>query len=252
MISSSNPLSNSERIIKASREYGVENTGVFAVRSACTKAGFMIALCFFAACLSYATVSPVSGYFGIVAAVIVSLIAYFIGIFVPSAAKVCGPVYAVCEGAYLGWISSLVELRFGKGLCIYALLGTISVSGIIFVGYMSGLFKVNSKVRNFAITLGLGLMFVYLANLLLPLFGMSHFTSIADTSFLGFAINVIAIAAGSIFLLIDFDNVFELDGNVDSRYEWVWGMGFLASLVWIYIELLKLAVKISALINGDD
>lgn len=248
-LSTSNPMTNSERIIKSSRENAVENAGVFSVRGACTKGGFMIALCFFSACLTYA--NQLGGVATIVA-LICSLIAYLAGIFIPSIAKICAPVYAICEGALLGGFSSYVDNRFGAGLSIYALLGTVSIGGIVFVGYISGIFKVNQKLINIAITLGLALMITYLANMLLPLFGGRAFTSIADTSLLGFGINLVALAVGAVYLLIDFDNVFELENNADSRYEWVWGMGFLASIVWVYIELLKLAVKIQVLLNGDD
>lgn len=251
--SSSNPLSSSERILKASREHALENTGVFAVKGACSKAGIMLGLCLLSVIVTYAQLASGSSLSAVVmiGALIGSMAAYFAGLIVPGIAMVCGPVYAVCEGVLLGSFSSYVDSRFGKGLSIYALIGTVSIAGIIFAGYTSGFFKVTEKLKSIVITMGFALFVTYLANFILGFWGQ-NFTSITDVSLLGFAINIVSLAIGCFYLLIDFDEVYNLDGNADKRYEWVWGMGFLASVVWVYIEILKLLVKISTLLNGDD
>jgi uncharacterized YccA/Bax inhibitor family protein len=48
-----------------------------------------------------------------------------------------------------------------------------------------------------------------------------------------------------VYLLLDFDQLYRLEGNADKRYEWVWSMGILATIVWLYVELLKLFAKLN-------
>ena len=110
MFSSSNPLSNADRIINASRSHVRETTGVVTVRSAATKAVALTAICLVGAILAYgnAGINPAL----LLGSIVISLIAYFVGMFVPSVAFVCAPVYALSEGVYLGVISAFDDFIF--------------------------------------------------------------------------------------------------------------------------------------------
>ncbi len=247
MLTTTNPLSSSRNILSSSRENAVADAGVFSLRGACFKSVFLTALCFAGAVAAYAAPLAYSAGYLPMIMLFVSLGAYFAGLFAPSAAKFCAPVYAACEGVLLGCVSAVIDARYGRGLSVYAMLGTISVAGIIFTGYATGLFRVTRTLVKFALIAGGALVVSYLAALLLPFLGLGNFLAPENVSPLGFGINALAVVIGAIYLLIDFQQVFDLEGRADRRYEWVWAMGFLASLVWLYIEILRLAARIAVL-----
>ena len=110
MFSSSNPLSNADRIINASRSHVRETTGVVTVRSAATKAVALTAICLVGAILAYgnAGINPAL----LLGSIVISLIAYFVGMFVPSV-------------AFVGAVTVCASLTFLTNI-VFVLLATLS------------------------------------------------------------------------------------------------------------------------------
>lgn len=260
---STNPLLNVDRIRNSSRRVSSSstNTGVMTLHGTAQKSVILLVLCAVTALLSYnifldkiltqsasiaslALVLPVAG--------IIAFIAYLIGVSKPGIAFICAPVYAITEGLFLGLFSVGFELKF-PGVVISALLGTISIFIVMFTGFSSGLFKVTQKFRTIVIASVIGFFVLYLLNLVVALFTGSGFDFMAinsSTPWLSIGISALAVIVGACLLLLDFDNIAQLHSRVSKDMEWVCGMGLLATLVWIYIELVKLFAKL-AVMNED-
>ena len=70
--------------------------------------------------------------------------------------------------------------------------------------------------------------------------------NVENQSVISYGISIFAVCLGALFLLLDFDNIAQLHGRASKDMEWVCGMGLLATLVWLYIELLKLFMKLQS------
>ncbi len=253
---STNPLLNVERLEARGRAIGAEQSGqaLMTLKGTAQKSILLIVLCFITADLIFghtmtqlqASVAPGMGY--TVGAAIMGLIFYFAGLFVNRLAFIFAPLYAIAEGVFLGAISALFEMKY-PGVVLNAVVGTIGVFLIMFVGFSMGIFKVTQKFRAIITTCVLGFFLLYLVNFVVSLFAGSGFDFMAVESSnpaLSIGISVFAIIVASCTLLLDFDNIAQLHGEVPKSMEWVCGMGLLASLVWLYVELLKLLAKLQS------
>ena len=89
---------------------------------------------------------------------------------------------------------------------------------------------------------------LYLLNLVVTLWSGSelNFMAVNSTSpMISIGVSVFVLIVAACMLLLDFDNIAQLHGQVSKDYEWVCGMGLLATVVWIYIEILKLLLKLN-------
>lgn len=250
---SSNPLLNVERIERSSANVSSE-VGTMTLEGTAKKSAFLIALCAITAAMSGAMVyyshNIALGTGMSVVVAIGALVAYLIAAFKPTTAFICAPIYALLEGALLGNISGIAELAY-PGVVAYALIGTVATAGVMFVGFSYGIFKVTQKFRSIIMCMVAAFAITYVIQAVMMLFGYSGFSvlSATNTSWLSFVISGVAIIVAACCLLLDFDNIAQLHGNASKHYEWVCGMGLLATLIWLYIELLKLAIKIKSLMD---
>ena len=187
------------------------------------------------------------GYVGILGASIFALVVYMVGLFVPKIAFICAPLYAISEGICLGAISAVADFQV-PGVAMDALLGTTATFLVMFFGFSFGVFKVTQKFRAIVTTLCIGICVLYLLKLVVTLWsGSEHnFMAVNSTSpMISIGVSVFVLIVAACMLLLDFDNIAQLHGQVSKDYEWVCGMGLLATVVWIYIEILKLLLKLN-------
>ncbi len=208
-----------------------------------SKTAWLLALMVFSATLSGSTLLnqtdiPSFAIFGIIAAPIIGFISLLIAMFVPKTAPFFGSLYAVAQGSFIGVISMSYEIVFGDGIVAAALTATIGVFVAMLVLYATGLVTVGSFMRR---ALMLGLFGILISSLILwPLSIFGVFGPETTLNFI-FAITVIAVIVASLFLLVDFDNIRNaVDAGADKRYEWLLSLGLVVTLVWLYIELLRL------------
>lgn len=160
----------------------------------------------------------------------------------PKMSPVLAPVYAVCEGMFLGFVSRLYEGAY-PGIIVQALGVTVAVFMAAFTLYSTGVIKVTARMRS-TITLAItGVALFYLVAFVASLFGVQFaiLYSSSPTS-IGFSVLVSFLAASS--LLLDFDSI---DRGARENYpkymEWYCGLGLLVSIVWLYLEILRLLAK---------
>jgi uncharacterized YccA/Bax inhibitor family protein len=149
---------------------------------------------------------------------------------------VTAPIYALLEGLVLGGLSSILDLRY-PGIGIQAVSLTFGTLFVLLLAYRSGLIKVTEKFRLGIIAATGGVMVFYLLEMVLGFFGF-HFTSIG----IGFSLIVVAIAA--LNLVLDFDFIERgVQFGAPKYMEWYGAFGIMVTLVWLYLEILRLLSK---------
>lgn len=169
-------------------------------------------------------------------------LAGLITVFKKNWAAVTGPVYAVLEGLLLGGLSAMLEARY-PGIVIQAVALTFGTLFGLLMAYKSGLIKAteNFKLGVFAATMGIGL--VYLATLALGLFGIPM-PYIHESGATGIAFSLFVVIVAALNLVLDFDFIEKGSAQGAPDYmEWYAAFGLMVTLIWLYIEILRLLAK---------
>ena len=177
--------------------------------------------------------------------VIVGFAAVIALYFKPQWAKILGPVYAVAEGYFLGVISKAYE-TFQKGIVLQAVGATLGVFLVMLVLYKTQILKVTDKFRKIVIGATLGLMLFYLVSFVIRLIaGAGSVSFLNSASGLGIAFSVFAAGLAALNLALDFDFIEKGAANrLPKNTEWFAAVGLLVTLVWLYLELLRLLSKL--------
>lgn len=160
-------------------------------------------------------------------------------------AAVTGSLYAVAEGLFLGALSALYEQRF-QGIVLQAVLLTIGVLLALLAVYSMRLIKAteNFKLGLFAATGGIAL--VYLATIVLGFFGI-QIPYIHDSGTVGIGFSIVVVIIAALNLVLDFDFIENGCTHGAPKYmEWYAAFGLLVTLVWLYIEILRLLAKLAS------
>ncbi|PDH43548.1 MAG: hypothetical protein CNC91_04475 [Flavobacteriales bacterium MED-G22] len=177
---------------------------------------------------------------------IVGFVVALITVFKKSWAPITVPIYAIAEGFVLGGISFLYNAQY-EGIVSNAIFLTLGILISLLMLYKSGYIKAteNFKLGVFAATGGIAL--VYLANFIMGFFGSSiGVLNPMNSSLLsiGFSLFVVVIAA--LNLVLDFDFIEKGVENGAPKYmEWFGAFGLLVTLIWLYLEILRLLAKLN-------
>jgi uncharacterized YccA/Bax inhibitor family protein len=153
------------------------------------------------------------------------------------------PMYAALEGLALGGISATFEARY-PGLVSQAVFLTFGTLGALLLAYRSGVIKAteNFKLGIFAATGGIAL--VYLINFVMSFFG-SGIPMIHSSGTVGIVFSVIVVGVAALNLVLDFDFIEQGAERGAPKYmEWYGAFGLLVTLVWLYLEILRLLSKL--------
>lgn len=177
--------------------------------------------------------------------VIGGLIFALITIFKPKAAPITAPLYAVFEGVFLGAISAIVEGIY-PGIVIQAIVLTFGTFLALLLAYKSGLIRATENFKLGVVAATGGIFIVYMATMILGFFGVNipyiHGSGIVG---IGFSLFVIVIAA--LNLVLDFDFIEKgVERGEPKHMEWYAAFGLLVTLVWLYIEFLRLLMKLNS------
>ncbi|TWT25825.1 Bax inhibitor-1/YccA family protein [Planomicrobium sp. CPCC 101110] len=164
-------------------------------------------------------------------------------IFLPKASPFTAPLYALLEGLFLGAISARYELQYG-GIVFQAVLLTIAVLLSLLVVYRSGLIKVTHNFR-LGVAAATGAIFVvYLVSFIGRFFGF-QIPHLHEATPLSIAISVIIVIIAALNLVLDFDFIENASKKrVPKYFEWYGAFGLLVTLVWLYLEILRLLSKL--------
>lgn len=254
--SSSNPALNAERFQRAAGEMKQTATGsnTMTMSGAVNKSILLTLMVFVSGGASwYAAEAGMIGSGMMYVGLFGGLIAAMVGIFKPSASPIAAPIYAIFEGIFLGLISLFIASAvdgenngFFSGIVFQAVILTASVLLIMLMAWKSGLIKVTEKLRS-GIVMATGAVFVvYMLSFVLGMFGV-NIPYLHEGGIIGIGISLVIIGIAAFNLLLDFD-LFEKgeQAGAPSYMEWYAAMGLLITLVWLYIEILRLLSMLSS------
>jgi len=157
-------------------------------------------------------------------------------------AAVTAPLYALLEGLVLGGISSLMEARY-PGIVIQAVGLTFgTLFGLLFA-YRSGLIKATENFKLGVVAATGGIALVYLATMLLGFFNI-RMPYIHESGLIGIGFSLFVVVIAALNLVLDFDFIENGAAQGAPKYmEWYAAFGLMVTLIWLYIEILRLLSK---------
>ncbi|MCG7523712.1 Bax inhibitor-1/YccA family protein [Streptomyces sp. OfavH-34-F] len=156
--------------------------------------------------------------------------------------------YAAFEGVFLGVISSAVSTYIGPGVVMQAVMGTMCVFAGVLLAYKMRWIRVTRRFYGFVMAAAMGFMLLMVVNLLFAAFGGGDGLGFRSGG-LGILFGVIGIILGACFLALDFKQVEDGIAYGAPREEsWLAAFGLTMTLVWIYLEMLRLL----SILSGDD
>lgn len=175
-----------------------------------------------------------------------ALIAFVVAIFTifnPKASPILAPIYALIEGASLGALSALFEYMY-PGIVVQAVGCTVGTLAALLIVYLLRIVKAteNFKLGVMAATGGIALYYLFAIGL--GFFGVEA-PLIHETGWMGIGFSIFVIIIAALNLVLDFDFIEKGIKNGAPKYmEWYAGFGLLITLVWIYLEFLRLLAKL--------
>lgn len=153
------------------------------------------------------------------------------------------PLYAGLEGLFLGAISVMYEAAY-SGIVYNAILLTLGVFAAMLLAYRSGLIEVTKKFRTGVVAATGGIFLVYLASIILSFFGI-EISLIHGTGMMGIGFSLIIVGVAALNLALDFDMIEKgAEAKAPGYFEWYTSFGLMITLVWLYIEILRLLSKL--------
>lgn len=240
---SSNPMLREDTFSSFGNSQSIPAANLMSLQGTVYKTGMLLIVAFVAAIFCWQqpeqTKIPlmVGGFIG-------ALICSLICVFAPRRAGVLSLLYAAGEGLALGGISSLIEMRY-PGVAMQALTATFGTLASLLVAYTTRLIKVTENFKLGVVAATGGIFMMYLASFILSLFGI-QLSFLHDSSPLAIGINLVVIVVAALNLVLDFDFIEEgVEQGAPKYMEWYAAFGLLVTLVWLYIEFLKLFIRLS-------
>jgi uncharacterized YccA/Bax inhibitor family protein len=241
MIKSGNPALNKktfENLIASSQ-------GVMTIDGAVNKTAISMGILLLAAYYTYTNAILDYVIIGFVGGFIVALVT----IFKKEWSATTVPIYALLEGLALGGISKIYADAFEPGIVPQAIMLTLGILSALLFAYKTKIIKAteNFKLGLFAATAGIGV--VYLISFLMSMFGSGGLPVMnpANSSMLSIGFSLFVVVIASLNLVMDFDFIETGAANGAPKYmEWYGAFGLMVTLIWLYLEILRLLAKLSS------
>jgi uncharacterized YccA/Bax inhibitor family protein len=155
---------------------------------------------------------------------------------------ITAPLYALLEGLVLGGLSAMLELRY-PGIAIQSVSLTFGTLFVLLLAYRSGMIKVTQKFRLGIIAATGGIFVFYMLEMILGFFGV-QFLSVNGSGIVGIGFSLVVVAIAALNLVLDFDFIEQgVQYGAPKYMEWYGAFGIMVTLVWLYLEILRLLSK---------
>lgn len=178
---------------------------------------------------------------------IVGFITAIVTMFKPMWAPYTTPVYALAEGLFLGSVSAITSAQFPDvGIVFQACCLTFGTLAVMLVLYQTRVIRVTEKLRAGIMAATGAVCLLYVASMVLGFFGVS-IPYIHTSSTIGIAFSLFVVGLAAFNLLLDFDLVDRLVAQrAPKAMEWYAAFALLVTLVWLYLEILRLLSKLNS------
>lgn len=174
---------------------------------------------------------------------ILGFIVGLVTVFKKAWSPVTAPIYAACEGAFLGGISAIFESQY-PGIVFQAVVGTFGTLFALLAAYRSGLIKATENFKLGVMAATGGIAFIYLLTIILGFFKI-QIPYIHESGTIGILFSVFVVVIAALNLVLDFDFIENGERVGAPKYmEWYAAFGLLVTLVWLYLEILRLLAKL--------
>lgn len=172
------------------------------------------------------------------------LITALVTVFRPQSSGISAPIYAIFEGLLLGGISAIFQSNY-PGVVVRAVALTLAVFAIMLFVYRSGIIKVNRKFMLGVVAATGGIALVYFISFIAGMFGANLGFLYGSNNFsIGFSLVVVGVAA--LNLVLDFAFIDRASQSGAPKYmEWYGAFGLMVTLIWLYLEILRLLAKLA-------
>lgn len=172
------------------------------------------------------------------------LILALITIFKKTWAPVTAPIYALLQGLFIGGISAVYNAQ-SQGIVLQAVMLTFGTLAAMLLLYQTRIIRVNDTFRTVVFVATAGIMVLYLVSFVMSFFGAS-IPFLHDSSPLGIGVSVVIVIIAALNLAMDFDLIEKGTEAAAPRYmEWYCAFGLMVTLIWLYLEILRLLSKIN-------
>ncbi|MFD0726088.1 Bax inhibitor-1/YccA family protein [Lysobacter brunescens] len=156
---------------------------------------------------------------------------------------VLAPAYALVEGLFLGAISAFFEARY-PGIVMQAVMLTFGTLFSLLFAYRSGLIKATENFKLGVAAATGGIFLIYLASFVLGLFGIKV-PYIHESGIIGIGFSLFVVVIAALNLVLDFDFIESgVEAGAPKYMEWFGAFGLMVTLVWLYVEFLRLLAKL--------
>ncbi len=229
----------SEKIFQRSGE-AIPAGEAMTVNGTANKIGILFLILLIGASISWYNPTSLLMWGGAIGGLIVAMIT----IFKKEWAPVTAPIYAGLEGLFLGAVSVMYANAFGgSGIVFNAILYTLGIFAAMLFIYRTGIITVNKKFRMGVVAATGGIFLVYIAGWILSFFGV-NISLITGTGIWGIGFSLVIIVVAALNLVLDFDMIEKgAEYGAPKYFEWYTAFGLIITLVWLYIEMLRLLGK---------
>ena len=167
-------------------------------------------------------------------------------IFKKAWSPVTAPLYAGLEGLFLGAISAIFEMRY-PGIVMQAVGLTFGTLAALLLAYRSGLIRATENFKLGVVAATGGIALLYLVNIGMRLFGFEGMGFIHESSLIGIAFSGFVVVIAALNLVLDFDFIEKgVEHGAPKYMEWYAAFGLLVTLIWLYLEMLRLLSKLQS------
>ncbi|MBK7409325.1 MAG: Bax inhibitor-1/YccA family protein [Saprospirales bacterium] len=236
LFSSGNPVLSEDTYRKSA---GVATDEAMTVRGAVQKTFLLTAVLVVVGVWSFMNANPMFIWIGAIG----GLIAVLVAVFKKEWSPVLAPVYAALEGLALGAITAIYAAAY-DGIVFNAITLTVAILLAMLFLYQTRIIKVTEKFRSGVIMATMGIFLVYLVDIVLSMFHV-NVPFLHEGGFMGIGISLFIVGVASLNLLLDFDQFEKGEQYGAPKYmEWFSALGLLVTLVWLYLEILRLLSKL--------
>ncbi len=207
------------------------------------KTAMSLLLLMAAASYTWSNPSPGLMIFGMIGGFILAIVTIFKKIWAPY--TVSG--YALLKGLALGGISRFFEMQY-PGIVSQAVFLTFGILAALLLAYKSGLIKPTENFKLGVVAATGGIAFMYLISFIMSIFGSGlSIMNTANTSLFSIGFSVFVVIIASLNLVLDFDFIEEgAEMGAPKYMEWYGAFGLLVTLIWLYLEILRLLAKLQS------
>ena len=205
---------------------------------AVNKTGILLSLCFGGAFVGWNI--PQLMFPAMIIGFILAMVTIFRS---PAKAGSTAPMYALSQGIFLGGITLFFEAQF-PGIAIQALALTFGILATLLVCYKSGLILPTQNFRLMLVSAMGGILLLYLVNFVMSFFG-STLSFLTSNSPMSIGVSILIVGVAALSLVLDFDFIEEgAEKGMPKFMEWYGAFGLMVTLIWLYLEILRLLAKI--------